>query len=70
MGPYGMIVGETPNVGENPYSMVLSPDGQTLVFGNYTGEVVDNVTHASIGLLDVNEASPTYLEVLTWLANL
>ena len=70
MGPYGMIVGETPNVGENPYSMVLSPDGQTLVFGNYTGEVVENVTHASIGLLDVNEASPTYLEVLTWLANL
>ena len=27
------------------------------MFGNYTGEVDDNLTHASIGLLDVNEDS-------------
>ena len=50
-----MMISDTPNVGENPYGMVLSPDGNTLVFGNYTGEVDDNLTHASIGLLDVNE---------------
>ena len=68
MGPYGMMISDT-NVGET-YSMVLSPDGNTLVFGNYTGEVDDNLTHASIGLLDVNEDSSSYTEVLTWLVNL
>ena len=30
MGPYGMVINDTPNVGENPYSMVFSPDGNTL----------------------------------------
>jgi len=70
MGPYGMMTSDTPNVGENPYSMVFSPDGNTLVFGNYTGEIDDNLTHSSIGLLDINEDSSSYTEVLTWLVNL
>ncbi len=69
MGPYGTVLNDTPNVGENPYSLALSPDGNTLVFGNYTGVVEDNVTHSSIGLLDVKEESPSYLEVLTWIVN-
>jgi len=69
MGPYGTMLGDTPNVGENPYALALSPDGNTLVFGNYTGEVDGTVAHSNIGLLDVNEESPSYLEVLTWIVN-
>jgi predicted GH43/DUF377 family glycosyl hydrolase len=69
IGPYGSAIHETRHVGENPYAMALSPDEQTIVFTNYTGDVVDNVSHANIGILDVNEASPTYLEVLSWVVN-
>ncbi len=30
LGPYGTLVRETPLVGENPYSLALSPDGRFL----------------------------------------
>jgi hypothetical protein len=70
MGPYGMPIFDTPNVGENPYAMTLSPDGNTLVFGNYTGVLDDNLSHSSLGLIDVNEESNNYLEVMTWIVNL
>ena len=70
MGPYGMPISDTPNVGENPYAMTLSPDGNTLVFGNYTGVLDDNLSHSSLGLIDVNEESNNYLEVMTWIVNL
>jgi hypothetical protein len=70
MGPYGMSIGDTPNVGENPYAMALSPDHKQLVFGNYTGSLDQDVSHASLGVLNIDEESPNYLEVLTWIVNL
>ncbi len=69
LGPYGTQIRETPLVGENPYSLVLSPDERFLVFGNYTGDVDGDVTSSTVGVLDVDADSPTYLEVRTWIAN-
>jgi predicted GH43/DUF377 family glycosyl hydrolase len=70
MGPYGMPISDTPNVGENPYAMTFTPDGRQMVFGNYTGVLDKNVSHASLGVLDIDEDSSNYLEVLTWIVNL
>jgi hypothetical protein len=69
LGPYGTLIRETPLVGENPYALALSPDDRFLVFGNTTGDVDGAETSSTIGVLDVDEASPTYLEVRTWIAN-
>jgi len=69
LGPYGTLVRETPLVGENPYSLALSPDGRFLVFGNTTGELHEEEANSTLGILDVDEASPSYLEVRTWIAN-
>lgn len=69
LGPYGTLVGEVPLVGENPYSMALTPDGRYAVFGNFSGEVTDTLVESTIGILDVDPESPTYLSVLTWIAN-
>jgi predicted GH43/DUF377 family glycosyl hydrolase len=69
LGPYGTLVRETPLVGENPYSLALSPDGRFLVFGNTTGELHDNEANSTLGVLDVDENSPNYLEVRTWIVN-
>jgi hypothetical protein len=69
IGPHGQMVHETTLVGENPYTMLLTHDGRHLVFANYTGELEDQVAHATLGVLDVDEDSPTYLEVRTWVAN-
>jgi DNA-binding beta-propeller fold protein YncE/predicted GH43/DUF377 family glycosyl hydrolase len=69
LGPYGSLVRETRLVGENPYALALSPDGRMLVFGNTTGELHEDEANSTLGVLDVDENSPTYLEVRTWIAN-
>jgi predicted GH43/DUF377 family glycosyl hydrolase/DNA-binding beta-propeller fold protein YncE len=69
LGPYGTLVGETPLVGENPYAMTLSPDERFLVVANYTGEINGVEVSSTIAVLDADPASPTYMEVRTWIAN-
>lgn len=70
LGPYGTWTHEIELVGENPFAMALSPDQRYLVFGNYTGEVADSgAAESTLAVLDVDPDSPTYLEVLTWIAN-
>ena len=69
LGPYGTLIGEVPLVGENPYALELTPDGNYAVFGNFTGEVTDTLVESTIGVLDIDPDSPTYLSVLTWVAN-
>ena len=68
LGPYGLPVRETPYVGENPYALALAPN-DLLVFSNYVGEVEEDVAHSSVGVIDINTTSPTYLEVLSWVVN-
>ena len=69
LGPYGLPVRETQNVGENPYAMTFDPSQDFIVFGNYVGEVEADVAHSTLGILDIKETSPTYLEVLSWVVN-
>ena len=71
LGPYGTWTDEVSLVGENPFGLALSPDGNALVFGNMAGEVnPDGVSSSTLGVLDVDPASPTYLQVRTWIVNL
>ena len=69
MGPYGMPIREIRNIGENPYALAIAPDGNHLVVANYTGEVENKVAHASLGIIDINPESSTYLEAVSWIVN-
>jgi predicted GH43/DUF377 family glycosyl hydrolase len=69
LGPYGTMIAEIPMLGENPYALELTPDGRHAVFGNYSGEINDALVESTIGVLDIDPESPTYLSVLTWIAN-
>lgn len=70
LGPYGTLTNEITLVGENPYAITLTPDGRYAVFANYSGEVdPDGLTESTLGILDVDPTSPTYLSVLTWITN-
>ncbi len=70
LGPWGQLIREIDNVGENPAVMVLSPDARRLVVGNYAGEVAESgLAQSTLAVLDVDPASPTFLEVLTWVVN-
>jgi len=70
LGPYGQLVDEIPDLGENPYGLTLSPDGKQAVIGNYAGEVSeDDLTESTIVVVDIDEDSPDYLQPLTWVVN-
>lgn len=70
LGPYGQEIAEIPLVGENPYAIELTPDGRHAVFANYAGSVAPSgLSSATLGVLDVDEDSPTYLTVRTWVVN-
>lgn len=70
LGTYGMLVDEVEDVGENPYAIAISPDGRLAAVANYSGEVTeDRETSSTIAILDIDEDSSTYLEVLTWVVN-
>jgi hypothetical protein len=64
------MIKEIPLIGENPYAISLTPDGLRAVFANYSGEVTpEGVVESTLGILDLDPTSPTYLSVLTWIAN-
>jgi len=70
LGPFGQWVAEISNVGENPYALVLTPDGGAAVIANYVGEVdEDGLALSTLGVLDLDETSPDYLEMRTWIVN-
>lgn len=68
LGPLGTLVGEVEDIGENPYAIVLSPDGTRAVVGNYSGEVGDFVS-STLVILDADPDSPTFLDPITWVVN-
>ncbi len=70
LGPYGTQIAEVGEVGEAPYGMAFTPDGRYLVFANTLGEVDGDLSNATLGILDVDPESDTYLQVRTWIANL
>ncbi len=69
VGVVGTLVAQTEAIGENPYAIRISPDGTFAAIANYTGEVQGAYASSSIALLDADPASPTFLQVKTWLVN-
>ncbi|HJN75237.1 MAG TPA: hypothetical protein QGF58_15015 [Myxococcota bacterium] len=69
LGLFGELVDEVDLLGENPHALALSPDGTMLAVGNYVGEIIDGRVSSTVVILDVDETSPTYLEVLARVAN-
>ena len=59
-------------LGDEPFDLVLSPDGRYLVVANYVGELegpTQNVVHSTMTIIDVDPDSDTYHRVLTTLRN-
>ncbi len=59
-------------MGEEPFDLVLSPDGLTLFVANYVGELegpTQNVVHSTLSVIDLDPESPTYHRVVTTLRN-
>jgi DNA-binding beta-propeller fold protein YncE len=70
LGTWGQQVGEVNLVGEGPAGMTLTPDGTHLVVANLAGEITDSgLAQSTLAIIDVDEASQTYLEVRTWVTN-
>ena len=69
LGALGTLVGETTEIGENPYAMALTADGSRALIGNYSGEVTGTSTNSTLVVLDTDPESDTFMEPLTWLVN-
>ncbi len=70
IGAWGQQIGEVSLVGEGPAGMTLTPDGNHLVVANLAGEVDnDGLAQSTLAIIDVDETSPYYLEVRTWVTN-
>jgi DNA-binding beta-propeller fold protein YncE len=71
LGPAGELVSEVLFLGENPYAIAFAPDGRSAVVANYLGETLGETgTSATLVVIDTDRDSPTWLEPLTWIANL
>ncbi len=68
-GAIGEEIAWIPWVGENPIDVRVSPDQRWAVVANYTGEVEDNHAESTLAVIDLDPASDSYLEVVTWLVN-
>jgi hypothetical protein len=69
LGAFGDLTAEIPWLGEDPHVVRISPDGKYAVVANYVGEIVDDASSSTLAVIDIDPASPTYLEPVTWLAN-
>jgi DNA-binding beta-propeller fold protein YncE/predicted GH43/DUF377 family glycosyl hydrolase len=69
LGQVGEQIAWIPAVGENPSSIRVSPDGKWAVVANYLGDVTGNFASSTLAVIDLDENSETYLEVVTWLVN-
>ena len=54
----GIQTAEIQSMGENPYAMVLTPDGNHLVVSNYTGDVVEDVSHSTLPSMLIRTQTP------------
>jgi DNA-binding beta-propeller fold protein YncE len=71
LGAVGAEVAWLSHVGENPHLIRVSPDGRHAVVANYVGDVASDglATSSTLAIIDLDPDSPTFLEVVTWLAN-
>ncbi len=70
LGNFGQEIAEVNLVGENPYAIAISPDGRQAVIANYTGgTTAAGLTESTLGVLDIDPDSPSYLQMVTWVVN-
>ncbi|MEE2828505.1 MAG: hypothetical protein VX498_04915 [Myxococcota bacterium] len=70
VGARGAVRKRVTGLDENPWEVVLSPD-ETLAFvAKSYGVLRDGAQHSTIQVVDVDETSPTFGEVLTRLSNI
>jgi DNA-binding beta-propeller fold protein YncE len=69
LGLFGEEIKYIRDLGENPHIVQFSPDEKYAVVGNYVGNVVDNKVSSTLAIIDMDESSEHYLEVVTWLVN-
>ena len=70
MGAYGQLVGEVSFLGENPHTVRVTPDGRYAVVACYEGDLDEVSVNSTLAVIDVDTTSETWLEVITWIANL
>lgn len=64
------VIERVTGLDEGPADVVLSPDGTRAYVANYIGQTRNLVVHSTVQVIDVDESSPTFGEVLTTLTNL
>jgi len=69
LGPWGEEVRRITDLGENPHLVRLTPDGRYAVVANYLGDVEEGMVHSTLAVVDVDPASDTFLDVVTWIKN-
>jgi hypothetical protein len=69
-GARGAVIDVIRGLDETPFEIALSPDERLAYIGNSYGIQRGGAQHSTIQVVDIDEASPTYGEVLTRLDNL
>ena len=68
-GARGVVKKAIYGLDENPWEVVLSPDEKLAFVANSYGVQVRGAQHSTIQVVDIDEDSPTFGEVLTRLTN-
>ena len=69
-GARGAVIDIIRGLDENPWEVELSPDGTRAYVATSYGVRVGNVQHSTLLVIDIDEASDSYGEVLTRLSNI
>lgn len=69
-GARGTVIERVRALDESPTEVVLSPDERLAFVSHYLGQDRNLVVNSTIAVIDVDESSPTFGEVLTRLTNL
>ena len=69
-GARGAVLDIIRGLDETPFEIVLSPDEKLAYVGNSYGIQRNGAQHSTIQVLDIDEQSPTYGQILTRLDNL
>jgi hypothetical protein len=69
-GARGAVLDIIRGLDENPWEVALSPDGRLAYVANSYGISTGSVQHSTVQVLDIDETSPSYGEVLTRLSNI
>lgn len=70
LGTHGEEIGYVPNLGENPHTAAISPDGRYAIVANYAGDLdKDGLASSTLAILDMDPSSPDYLTVVSWIRN-